>query len=95
MSGSSNAGTSWGLALSYLAWCPQHGGDAADIMMEALPVSLWVCAYAGHMLALFCMAWCPQHGGDAADIMMEVLPVCLGVGANLGGGGGWVDVLEC
>eukprot|EP00967_Tisochrysis_lutea_P044794 scaffold54339_cov17-Tisochrysis_lutea.AAC.1 len=37
---SSSSGSAWALALSYLAWCPQHGGDAADIMMEALPVSV-------------------------------------------------------
>ena len=26
------------LAISYLAWCPTHGADAAEILLESLPV---------------------------------------------------------
>jgi len=26
------------LAVSYLSWCPTHGADAAEILLESLPV---------------------------------------------------------
>lgn len=29
---------SWKLALAYLAWCPVHGADAAEVVLEGLPV---------------------------------------------------------
>jgi hypothetical protein len=27
------------LAISYLAWCPVYGADAAEVVLESLPVS--------------------------------------------------------
>ena len=30
--------STWALAVDYLAWCPTHGADAAEALLEALPV---------------------------------------------------------
>lgn len=41
MPGSCNSSSSsWALALAYLAWCPMHGADAAEVLLEALPVGM-------------------------------------------------------
>lgn len=85
---SSSSGSAWALALSYLAWCPQHGGDAADIMMEALPVD----GQGGdERLLRKALRACESHGlGPQATVLCRTAGAAAWYAGRIGAAARWL-----